>query len=86
MKTMTMTIRDVPLEVHAHLKARARMNRRSLNQQVIADLSQVGFQESLEERSARVEKEILESEKLRALANGFLTAGEIAAAKRQGLA
>ena len=82
----TMTIRDMPDEVHARLKERARRNRRSLNQQAIADLSQMGFGESAEERAARVEREIRESDALRARAKGFLTSEEIDAAKREGLA
>lgn len=82
----TITIRDMPDDVHAHLKERARRNRRSLNQQAIADLSQIGFLESAEERATRVEREIWESEALRARATGFLSAGEIDAAKREGLA
>lgn len=82
----TMTIRHLPEEVHARLKERARRNRRSLNQQAIADLSQIGFGESPEERAARVECEIRESDALRARTKGFLTSEEIDVAKRQGLA
>ena len=80
----TMTIRDVPDELHAALKERARRNRRSLNQQVIADLSRSGTVESVEERQARVEREIRESAALRARATGFLTVTEIDAAKEEG--
>ncbi|TVR47799.1 MAG: hypothetical protein EA425_15280 [Puniceicoccaceae bacterium] len=82
----TMTIRDLPEDLHARLKERAKRNRRSLNQQVIADLSQIGFEESPGERAARVEREVRESEALRARVKGFLTAEEIDTAKRQGLA
>lgn len=82
----TMTIREVPDELHASLKHRARRNRRSLNQQVIEELSQMEFREAADERSARVEREILESERLRARMRGFLTAREIDSAKREGLA
>lgn len=81
-----MTIRDVPEEIHAWLKKRAKRNRRSLNQQVIADWSQMGYQEADGERPASVEREILESQQLRARARAFLTAEEIDAAKREGLA
>ena len=80
----TMTIRDMPDEVHARLKERARRNRRSMNQQAIVELSQTGFGESAEERAARVEREIRESDALRARAKGFLTSEEIDAAKREG--
>lgn len=82
----TMTLRDVPDEVHARLKERARRNRRSLNQQAIADLSEMGLGETTEERVTRVEREIRASEALRARASGFLSAGEINSAKREGLA
>ncbi len=37
----TLTIRNVPDELHAALKERARKNRRSVNQEVIAELSEV---------------------------------------------
>ena len=82
----TMTIRDMPEALHARLKERARQNRRSLNQQVIADLGQIGVYEAADERAARVEEEIVESESLRARMSDFLTAEEIDAAKRDGLA
>ena len=81
-----MTIRDMPEALHARLKERARQNRRSLNQQVIADLSQIGVHEAADERAARVEREIVESESLRARMSDFLTLEEIDAAKRDGLA
>ena len=79
-------IRDVPDEVHENLKERARRNRRSQNQRVLADSSQMGFQDAAAERTARVDWEILESENLRARTKGFLMTEEIDAAKRDGLA
>lgn len=82
----TMTIRDVPEDLHAALKARARRNRRSLNQQVIAELSREGEGETDVERGLRVEHEIREVAALRKRAKGFLTAAEIDNAKREGRA
>lgn len=82
----TMTIRDLPDELHAALKARARSNRRSLNQQVIEELSRSGIPETLDEKRLRVEREIREAAALRSRATGFLTAEEIDAAKREGRA
>ena len=37
----TLTIRNVPDDLHEALKERARKNRRSVNQEVIAELSEV---------------------------------------------
>ena len=50
----TLTIRNLPDELHAILKERARQNRRSLNQEVIAELSAVGGGPETEE--TRLEK------------------------------
>lgn len=36
----TLTIRGLPNEVHEHLKEQAKRNRRSLNQEVIAELAE----------------------------------------------
>lgn len=79
----TLTIRNLPEELHETLKIRAKRNHRSLNQEVIAELSQV---ETAEDRKARVEQEISEIDALRARAKRFLTAEEIDAAKREGRA
>jgi len=50
----TLTIRNVPDDLHARLKERARRNRRSLNQEVIAELDEaLRSPESEEERIAR---------------------------------
>lgn len=37
-----LTIRNLPDELHARLKEQAKRNRRSLNQEVIAELEAVG--------------------------------------------
>lgn len=82
----TMTIREVPDELHAALKERARRNRRSLNQQVIEELSRSRTVETDDERRLRVEREIREAAALRGRVRGFLTPAEIDAAKREGRA
>ncbi len=49
----TLTIRNLPEELHQMLKSRAEVNRRSLNQQVIADLealTQIGSEPSPADR------------------------------------
>jgi plasmid stability protein len=43
----TITIRDLPEHLHLILKQRARRNRRSLNQEVIAELAEVNASETL---------------------------------------
>ena len=68
------------------LKRRAKRNHRSVNQEVIAELSLAITHETPEERSARVEREVLEIDALRARAKGFLTAEQIDEAKLEGRA
>ncbi|RYD29109.1 MAG: Arc family DNA-binding protein [Verrucomicrobiaceae bacterium] len=82
----TLTIRNLPEELHECLKLRAKRNHRSLNQEVIAELSRAGRMETPEEKKDRVEQEILKIDALRARAKGFLTAQEIDEAKRDGRA
>lgn len=82
----TLTIRNLPEQLHETLKLRAKRNHRSVNQQVIAELSLAITQETLAERNARVDREILEIDALRARAKGFLTAEQIDEAKREGRA
>jgi len=82
----TLTIRNLPEQLHEALKLRAKRNLRSLNQEVIAELRLAATVETPEERRIRVEREILEIEALRARAKGFLKAEEIDEAKRSGRA
>jgi plasmid stability protein len=82
----TLTIRDLPDPLHAALKERARRNRRSLNQQVIAELSRIEAFETDEDRASRVDREIRQAAELRSRATGFFTAEEIDAGKREGRA
>ena len=89
MSMKTIHIRNMPDELHARLKERAKLNRRSVNQQVIVELSRVtNFCSSEDEaRKRRRAEEMIESvEKIRRRMAGFLTAEEIDAAKRDGLA
>ncbi len=82
----TLTIRNLPDELHEVLRLRAKRNHRSLNQEVIAELSEAATVETDKERRDRVEKEILEIDTLRARSKGFLTAEDIDQAKRAGRA
>lgn len=82
----TLTIRDLPDSLHAALKERARRNRRSLNQQVIAELGRTEAFETDEEQASRVEWEIRQVAELRSRATGFFTAEEIDSAKKEGRA
>lgn len=82
----TLTIRNLPKELHEALKIRAKRNLRSLNQEVISELRQVVAVETSEEKNARVEREISEINELRSRAQGFLTAEEIDEAKWAGRA
>ncbi len=81
----TLTIRNLPEAVHAELKSRARENRRSLNQEVIAELIN---------RNAHVRNEaddrwraramIARARQLRVGMKRFMTAGEIDSAVEEG--
>lgn len=84
-----LTIRNVPEELHATLKRRAKANRRSLNQEVIAELSSVDADGETEE--ARIERSRervrLANEKIdemRSKMKCFMTTDEIDAAIREG--
>ena len=85
----TLTIRNFPDELHLALKERAKRSRRSLNQQVIAELAIIedivpGGDE--ERKRARAEELIGMVESMRNKAKGFMTADEIDQAKREGRA
>jgi len=84
----TLTIRNVPDELHAALKERARRNRRSLNQEVIAELSAKASDEDeaamiaqSRERMRRASEEI---DAMRAKMTRFMSAEEIDAAIEEG--
>ena len=85
----TLTIRNVPDDLHARLKERARRNRRSLNQEVIAELSAVGTEGETEEERIMKARERMrragrEIDRLREGMTRFLTAEEIREAIEEG--
>jgi len=84
----TMTIRNLPDELHARLKEQAKRNRRSLNQEVIAELEAApGFPDLPNEearKKARAEELITKVNELRKGMSRFMTAGEIDAAIEEG--
>jgi antitoxin FitA len=84
----TLTIRNLPDELHLLLKERAKRNRRSVNQEVIAELSAVpGFMDDAariaasRERMRRVTAEI---DAVRSRMTGFMSTEEIDAAIEEG--
>ncbi|MCF6311000.1 MAG: hypothetical protein L3J39_00970 [Verrucomicrobiales bacterium] len=70
----TLTIRGLPDEAHASLKGWARKNRRSLNQEMIAELAR---EIEAEGRRERVEQIIASADKFRAGLKRALSAEEI---------
>ena len=83
-----MTIRNLPEDLHTVLKERARQNRRSLNQEVIAELSAVPATmddavrlAASRERMRRVTAEI---DGIRNRMTGFMSGEEIDAAIEEG--
>jgi plasmid stability protein len=85
----TLTIRDLPEYLHLRLKDRARRNRRSLNQEVIAELAEIdsagsGVGGKEEHLQVRAEWMLRKATELRKPVKGFLSAAEIESAKREG--
>ena len=86
----TITIRDLPEHLHLILKQRARRNRRSLNQEVIAELAEVNANEPIgvEEHQRvrlRVEWMIKKAAELRKPIKQVLKARDIDSAKRRAV-
>lgn len=83
-----MTIRNLPENVHALLKERARRNRRSLNQEVIAELSAVPDSKDdaarLAESRERMRRVTAEIDGIRERMTGFMSGPEIDAAIEEG--
>jgi plasmid stability protein len=77
----TLTIRGLPDEVHKQLKKRAKVNRRSLNQEIIAELAR---EAEAEERGIKVAKVLKSVEKFRAGLKQSLSAEEIKEAIEDG--
>lgn len=80
-----LTIRKVPDKVHGALLERARRNRRSLNQQVIAELAgEKPVSEDNHYREQRAEAMIRAANRVREAMPRYMTAAEIDAAKKTG--
>ncbi len=84
----TLTIRNVPDDLHRMLKERARRNRRSLNQEVIAELSVVPQAldngTRLAESRERMRRITAEIDGIRNRMTGFMSGEEIDAAIEEG--
>lgn len=84
----TLTIRNLPDDLHARLKEQAKRNRRSLNQEVIAELEAAPVVPSLrseeERKKARAQALIAKANELRKGMKRFMTAEEIDAAIEEG--
>ena len=75
-----LTIRGLPDEVHARLKERAKANRRSLNQEVVAELIASGNNsetERIERARERMSRASAEIDSIRAKMKRFMTTEEI---------
>lgn len=79
-----LTIRGIPDELHAQLKERASANRRSLNQQVIAELMAGPMGEKADAWGGRAKEMEALVDRLRKELPLFATAEEIDEAKRYG--
>ena len=87
----TITIRDLPEDLQLMLKQRARRNRRSLNQEVIAELAEVNASETLgveEQQRVRLRAEwmVKKAAELRKPIKRVLSGRDIDSAKREGRA
>ena len=82
-----LTIRGLPEEVHVRLKERAKANRRSLNQEIVAELIASGSDsevERVERARKRMQRANAEIEHIRAKMKRFMTTDEIDAAINEG--
>lgn len=84
----TLTIRNLPEELHHSLKLRAKRNHRSVNQEVIAELSAVpDFTDEAARLAAsrkRMRRVTAEIDGIRERMNGFMSGEEIDAAIEEG--
>lgn len=84
----TLTIRGVPDELHEALQVRARLNRRSVNQEVIAELAgktgPLSDEAEAVRKRKRAEEKIALAAKIRSGVTQFMTAEEIDAAINEG--
>jgi len=79
-----LTIRNLPNEVHERLKDHAKRNRRSLNQEVIAELGLRLGMSNDGAKMERVRQMIALAKELRAELGSPLSAGEIRAGIEEG--
>lgn len=85
----TLTIRGVPDSIHGALKRSAQLNRRSLNQEIIANLEKVGDEGYAEEQRlisarARVKEATEKIDSVRLRMTRFMTTAEIDTAISEG--
>lgn len=80
----TLTIRGVPDEVHKALKERARKNRRSLNQEVIAELAGSGEAKEILARREQVGQALARIDEIRGKMTRFMSTKEIDKAIEEG--
>ena len=85
----TLTIRNLPDDLHARLREQARRNRRSLNQEIIAESVRISRQSDVDQvamAGERMRQAVAETEKIRAGMKRFMTAEEIDEAIEEGRA
>jgi plasmid stability protein len=75
----SITIKDIPPDLHRHLRVRAKRHGRSLNREIIACLRQVAGAEPVDAQAV-----LAEARALRRLVRGRVTDAEVSAAKREG--
>ena len=88
---VNLTIRNLPDELHRKLKERARSNRRSMNQEAIAELAAfLEWPDGEDDRLAKARKRMLRAEeridRLRDRMSRFIPSKEIDKARKQGRA
>ena len=79
-----LTIRGLPDEVHVRLKERAKANRRSLNQEIVAELIASGSDSGAERARKRMQEANAEIDRMRAKMKRFMTTDEINTAIHEG--
>ena len=79
-----LTIRGLPDEVHVRLKERAKANRRSLNQEIVAELIESGSDSGAERARKRMQQANTEIDRMRAKMKRFMTTDEINTAIHEG--
>lgn len=80
----TLTIRNLPDDLHERLRAQAKRNRRSLNQEVIAELAQKSGESDAAAKKERARLMIAMAAELRSQLQRTLSMEEIRAAIDEG--